>query len=433
MLYEHDVSGCFSDRVGAGGLTQEALGGRLAAAAEALEKLRAAARRKSMALLGVPASRDDIPAMRAAAQRLTEGARDILIFGMGGSCLGGQVLAQLIGWNTPAFEWPAGRPRVHFVDNLDAQSLSEAFLRLSPATTRFVVISKSGGTPETLSQMLASLAFAGKDAGRKFAVICEPKSSPARRLAERHGMAMVDHPPDVGGRFSILTAVGLLPALLMGLDVVKLREGAQSVLSQALDAIGPEDVPPAMGAAIAVALAEDAHVAMNVYMPYLDRLERFAMWTRQIWAESLGKNGKGTTPIRALGPVDQHSQVQLYLDGPRNKYFTIMMGPVAGTGPLIGASETGGDPELSYLEHRTVGDLVEAEQRATAESLMQNGRPTRLISLPRLDESVLGALLMHFMLETIIAAELMDVNAFDQPAVEQGKILARQFLKDGLS
>jgi glucose-6-phosphate isomerase len=218
----------------------------------------------------------------------------------------------------------------------------------------------------------------------------------------------------------------------MGLDAVKLREGAAKVLAQALDGAQARDVPAAQGAAIAVALAERRQIAACVLMPYLDRLERFAMWYRQLWAESLGKQGKGTTPIRALGPVDQHSQLQLYLDGPKDKLFTLIMGPAAGKGPRIGARATGGDPELAYLEGRTVGDLVDAEQRATAETLIRNGRPTRVMRLARLSEEVMGGLFMHFMLETIIAAHLMKVDAFNQPAVEQGKILARQYLKEGV-
>jgi glucose-6-phosphate isomerase len=154
------------------------------------------------------------------------------------------------------------------------------------------------------------------------------------------------------------------------------------------------------------------------------------MWYRQLWAESLGKKGKGTTPVRALGPVDQHSQVQLYLDGPKDKLFTFVFGPTQGTGGKITRALTNGDPELAYLEDRTVGDLAEAEGKATATALAQSGRPVRVIRLPKLNEESLGALLMHFMLETIIAGALMDVDPFDQPAVEQGKILTRQYLKD---
>lgn len=438
MLFEHDIDGCFADRIGEGGLRRVDFAGFLARANEALKSLRKAQAEGTLPLLAVPEARDDLVAAKKIAQHLRANATDVLVFGTGGSSLGAQALAQLVGYGTPAFEWPRGTPRLNFFDNLDAESLSAALSRLPLTTTRFLIISKSGGTPETVSQTLAGLealegAVGGKDLAQHFAVICEPRKSPLRRLAERHGMPVLDHPPAVGGRFSVLTVVGMLPALLMGLDAVKLREGAAAVLNGALAGADAQDVPAATGAAIAVALAESRGIAASVLMPYLDRLERFAMWYRQLWAESLGKEGKGTTPIRALGPVDQHSQLQLYLDGPKDKLFTIVMGPAAGAGPRITARATGDDPELSYLKGRTIGDLVEAEQRATAETLIQNGRPTRIIRIGRLDEAVMGGLLMHFMLETIIAAHLMEIDAFDQPAVEQGKVLTRQYLKEGVS
>ena len=162
-------------------------------------------------------------------------------------------------------------------------------------------------------------------------------------------------------------------------------------------------------------------------MAYADRLERFTHWYVQLWAESLGKNGKGTTPVAALGPVDQHSQVQLYLGGPRDKLFTVVTVATARLGPRI-------DPELAKLAGepgfggKTIGDLAAAEGRATAETLAKNGCPVRTLALARLDETSLGELLMHFMLETIVAAHLMGVDAFDQPAVEEGKVLAKKYL-----
>ncbi|MEX2642839.1 MAG: glucose-6-phosphate isomerase, partial [Acetobacterales bacterium] len=169
-------------------------------------------------------------------------------------------------------------------------------------------------------------------------------------------------------------------------------------------------------------------VAMSVLMPYCDRLGTFAMWYRQLWAESLGKDGMGTTPVKALGAVDQHSQVQLYLDGPRDKLFTLMLLDSAGRGGRVESARAPG--KLSYLAGRTIGDLMEAEQNATAETLVRNGCPTRVIRLERLDEQALGALTMHYMLETIVAGRLMGVDPFDQPAVEQGKVLAREYLAE---
>ena len=149
-------------------------------------------------------------------------------------------------------------------------------------------------------------------------------------------------------------------------------------------------------------------------MPYVDRLETFAMWYRQIWAESLGKNGMGTTPVRALGTVDQHSQVQLYLGGPADKLFTVLIQDTAGQGTRLDPAMLGGDKALAYLENKTMG--------------VKNGRPTRIFRLPTVDERTMGALMMHFMLETMFAAELWGVDAFDQPAVEEAKVLTREYL-----
>jgi glucose-6-phosphate isomerase len=162
-------------------------------------------------------------------------------------------------------------------------------------------------------------------------------------------------------------------------------------------------------------------------MAYADRLERFTRWYVQLWAESLGKNGKGTTPLAALGPVDQHSQLQLYMAGPRDKLFTILTVGAAGRGPRI-------DPKLAKRAHepglggKTIGDLVAAQGRATAETLAKNGCQVRTFHIDTLDEAALGELLMHFMLETIVAAHLLGVDPFDQPAVEEGKVLAKKYL-----
>jgi glucose-6-phosphate isomerase len=266
------------------------------------------------------------------------------------------------------------------------------------------------------------------DALSKHAIaITEPRDNVLRRLATRLGLTILDHDPSIGGRYSVLSNVGLLPALLAGIDAAALRQGAGAVLDETLAATSPRDAAPALGASIAVGLAEQRGIGTTVVMPYLDRLGHFGLWFRQLWAESLGKDGKGTTPIRALGTVDQHSQLQLYLAGPADKMFTLVMGAPAGNGGAI-APDLGSDPELAYLAGRRMGDLLDAEQRATAQSLIRNGRPTRLLHIERLDAETLGALLMHFMLETIIAADLFGVDAFDQPAVEEGKVLARQYL-----
>jgi glucose-6-phosphate isomerase len=189
----------------------------------------------------------------------------------------------------------------------------------------------------------------------------------------------------------------------------------------------PAEVPAAVGAALAIALAENRGKTISVVMAYADRLERFTRWYVQLWAESLGKDGKGTTPLGALGPVDQHSQMQLFIAGPRDKFVTVVTTGNAGHGPRMDAelATRAGEPDFGG---RTIGDLVAAQGRATAETLAKNGCPVRTLHIETLDERALGELLMHFMLETIIASHLLGVDAFDQPAVEEGKVLAKTYL-----
>jgi len=218
-----------------------------------------------------------------------------------------------------------------------------------------------------------------------------------------------------------------LPAAMLGLDIAAVREGAGLALAPLLAKKPAAQVPAAVGAALSVALSESKGKSISVLMAYCDRLQRFTHWYVQLWAESLGKGGKGTTPLAALGPVDQHSQLQLFIGGPRDKLFTVVTVDGAGIGPRIDGelAKLAGEPDFIG---KTVGDLVMAEGRATGETLAKNGCPVRTIRVSNLDEECLGELMMHFMLETIIAAHLLGVDAFDQPAVEEGKVLAKKYL-----
>jgi glucose-6-phosphate isomerase len=305
---------------------------------------------------------------------------------------------------------------------------------LNPDRTGVVVISKSGGTADILAHVLP-MADAFSHAGlanpsNHFLVICDPKPSPLRAWATSGKIRCLDHGLDLGGRFSVFSNVGLLPALMAGLDAIAVREGAEQVLQNLLAASGPGEVPSVIGAALSVALMKACAIRTSVLWAYADRLHPFTLWYRQVWAESLGKNGHGSTPLDALGPLDQHSQLQLYLDGPADKIFTLLFLDLKGTGPRIpeaSAAAIGAE----YLGGATAGDLVLAQQEATAKTLAANGRPTRVIDLPRLDEKAMGGLFMHFILETILAAHLLGVNPFGQPAVEASKVLARETLTGG--
>jgi glucose-6-phosphate isomerase len=425
MLYRHLIEACLtgSDALGAAEFA--------AALSETAPALGDLARRHgdaSLPLLRLPARRDDLKELVALAGEFRRRFDQILVLGTGGSSLGGQTLCALADLG---FGPRPGTPRIVFLDNIDPASFAALFAALDFKRTGCIVISKSGGTAETLTQFaicLDQFRAAGRvDVGDQFIAVTEPRDNVLRRLAKDYGIRTLDHDPGIGGRFSVLSNVGLLPALIAGLDGAALRAGAAQVLDATLAAREPRAAEPALGAALNVALLRHRGITQAVIMPYCDRLAHFGLWFRQLWAESLGKSGTGTTPIRALGTVDQHSQLQLYLAGPRDKLFTLIMLDVAGTGGAVSA-EFAGDPALAYLAGRTMGDLLDAEQRATAESLIRQGRPVRVMHLKALDEAALGALLMHFMLETIIAAHLLGVDPFDQPAVEEGKVLARQYL-----
>jgi glucose-6-phosphate isomerase len=437
MALSQSIDDAREQRVGRHGVTASALADALAQTADALAFIRARHADGKLPLLRLPEKTDDLAGIEAAAKRLVAGAQDIVFLGTGGSSLGGQTVAQLAGCGVPGLGALRAGPRLHFMDNLDPGTYAALLARLPLATTRFVAVSKSGGTGETLMQTIAALA-AVRDAGLAervpdlFLGITEPavagRRNGLRDLFGGLGVAMLDHDPGVGGRYSVLTNVGLLPAAVAGLDIAALRRGAATALAPVLAGAAPGEVPAAVGAALAVAMAATKPIA--VMMAYADRLERFTRWYVQLWAESLGKEGKGTTPIAALGPVDQHSQLQLFIAGPRDKLFTVITVACAGEGPRLDAGLAVAAGELGFAG-KTIGDLVAAQGRATAETLAKNGCPVRTIKLARLAEASLGELLMHFMLETIIAAQLLGIDAFDQPAVEEGKVLAKLYLTGG--
>jgi glucose-6-phosphate isomerase len=431
MFYEHDVSGAVAKSAGFG-LKEADLAALLKRADGALEGLRSMHRVRSLPLLTLPREREDLEEIEEVSRHLLDGALDIFLLGVGGSSLGAQALAQIAGFGVPGNEALATGPRIHFFDNLDANTMAKSLAGVDLTSARFLAVSKSGTTAETLMQTLVVLnalkgAGLGGDLKKHFAVITVSEASPLRQLAEDNDFPILVHDSKVGGRYSVLSNVGLVPAVLFGLDPVKIREGAESVLAPILNGAAASSSAPALGAALAVGLAEQCSVKTNVVLSYSDRLKRFGDWFAQLWAESLGKDGKGTLAYGAMGPVDQHSQLQLYLDGPNDKFHTVIMTKCAGKGPKVSAGSVG-DERLSYIAGKTIGDLVDAEQRATADTLIGNKRPTRVIRIADVCEETLGALLMHFMLETIIAGHLTGVDPFDQPAVEEGKLLARQYL-----
>jgi len=374
-------------------------------------------------ILRLPQETDDLDILAQHPFVADRGFKRFVVVGIGGSSLGAQVLLGLRGRDD--------EPYLNFWDTLDYHVMRPYLEGKKLHSTRFMLISKSGSTPEIMAQTLMVIEALNADGGREAVqrqclVICEPGDNPLGYIADKWGIPRLDHDPDVGGRYSVLSLVGALPALIAGIDMKAVREGAKEVLADAL--VNPE-AAPRVSAALNYSLADISGVTMNVIMPYSKQLEPLTHWYRQLWAESIGKEGRGTTPLNALGPIDQHSQLQLWLDGPNDKFFTLIINQEDDNSPLMDVSIADNLPALDYLKDHRISDVVHAEAHATAKTLADRGKYLRCIYIDKLDEHTIGALLMHFILETIFTCHLLGVNPFDQPAVEEGKRLTKLYLK----
>lgn len=425
-LYRQDTKGCMADTIGDGGLTEADLQAALDAAWDVWSLMRDDIVEEGFPAVSIASETDDLAGIRATADRMLANCDTVAVIGVGGSSLGAEALCALS--STP-------RADLRFLNNPDPETIARFRASVDLARTGVVVVSKSGGTAETLALAMTLvpvvIAARGDDPVDVFAAaIAEPGDNPLRRLADGWGVPVIDHPTDIGGRYAALSAVGLLPAALAGVDIEAVRAGAVEALEANLAGPDVRDVPVAVGAAVSLALLRTRGARMSVMMPYADALLPFARWYRQLWAESIGKNGRGTTPIDALGSVDQHSQLQLYLDGPDDKMFTIVTQNLEERGDRV-PPDLAALADADYLAGRTTGDLLAAEQEATIESLLASNRPVRRMSLSRVDAAAMGALMAHFMLETVTAAFMLGVDPFDQPAVDDGKERARRRLGDG--
>jgi glucose-6-phosphate isomerase len=438
MALQQSIDLALDANIGGGGLPQAALDEALGLVGDAMKRLAEDDASGQLPLLHMPRTTDDLASIREAAAFLRDDATDVVILGVGGSSLGGQTLAQLKDYAVPGTGRFTESPRIHFLDNLDPITFDRVLHKLPLSSTKFVAISKSGGTGETLMQTIAVLTALEKAGLRShpndlFLGLSEPRKDGSknalRDLLEPEGVRFLDHHTGIGGRYSVLTNVGLLPAAVLGLDLEAIRQGAADAYEPFRKGVAAKDAPAALGAALNVAAAK-AGKGIAVTMAYADRLERFTRWWVQLWAESVGKDGKGTQPVAAIGPVDQHSQQQLYLAGPNDKLFTVLTTGVAGKGPVMNEALAKRAGQTGFAG-RTIGDLVAAQGRAMADTFAKNSRPTRQIHIETLNERALGELLMHFMLETILAGYATGVDPFDQPAVEEAKILAKEYLTQG--
>lgn len=406
-----------------GGLDAQAV----AALAPLLDALRAKLRRwrgDGTSFLALPFSAD-VAGLQARARAIAARHARSVVFGTGGSSLGGEMLVRVLG---------DGRHPVRFYDNIDHLSFAE--LRATDwASTQLIVISKSGNTAETLSQFLAVLpqleAHSGTSGLRdRVLIVTENPTGALAQLARELNLEIVAHPP-VGGRYSVLSAVGLLPAAIAGVDIDALLRGARAMAERCAD----DDLErnPALWSGAVQYLHAERGRTQSVQMVYGDRFRPISRWFRQLCAESLGKTdaggrARGVTPIEAHGVTDQHSQLQLYLEGPDDKLFTFITShEFSALGEPIPARFAHIADVAPLLGH-TTGELFMAEFESIRTTLGQRRRPQRTFYMNLGDAAALGELIMLLELETVAIAELLGVDPFDQPAVEQGKILAREYL-----
>ena len=381
----------------------------------------------------------ELPADRKLAESVTSFVKgvagrfdDVVVLGIGGSALGPIAIRTALlapNWNALTKSERRNQPRLHVLDNVDPRTIGALLDRLDLARTLFIVTSKSGGTAETMAQYLVVRARLDATLGAKakdnLVFITDPTSGALRPLSVRENIPALDIPSAVGGRYSVLTPVGTLPAALVGVDVAQMLAGAAD-MAKRCETEELRRNPAAAYATLqhAADVGKGRHI--HVFMPYSDPLRDMADWFVQLWAESLGKHRKagdpgfGPTPLAALGATDQHSQVQLFMEGPPDKTITFLT--VADGGGDVAIPSLHGDvKELAYLGGHRLGELLDVEQRATAGALARRGRPNMTLRLDKVDAWHLGALFMFLECATIHAAMLYDVDPLNQPGVELGK------------
>lgn len=354
---------------------------------------------------------------------------DIVVCGVGGSALGPICLRDsFVG------TFDKGAPKLHVLENIDPDFMSEAVDALELGLTLFLIISKSGGTPETVAQFMFFkdlIEKAGLELKSHFVFITDPSHdvSLLRSIGEDTGVKMFDIPASVGGRFSVQTAVGYVPAALIGIDIKALNDGLKDMRDLFLNTNVDRNLPFQLACVQTGAYLKEK--PMNIIMPYHTKLRQFGAWCVQLIAESTGKfkedgSSVGITPVPALGVTDQHSQVQLFAEGPNDKLVIFINVENFSTNPEISVNID--HKKTNFLTGKTFKDLLHAEQLATAAALTENDRPNITITIPELTPYYLGQLFMLFEGATAFWGEFFEINAFNQPGVERGKVLTREII-----
>ena len=434
---QFDYTNVLADRVGERGLQLAELEARAPRAEAALEAV-LARRDKDLRWLDLPFQEEVLDAILDYASSVAGKFRNVVVLGIGGSALGNTALQSALGSPFHNVEPPPGMARLFVLDNIDPDLIGEVLDLIDPAETLFNVISKSGGTAETMSQFLVFRArlveLLGENGHRdNIVVTTDAKNGVLREIVEREGYESFVVPDGVGGRFSVLSPVGLLSSALVGIDVKGLLKGAKEMSARCAKAPFFEN-PALLHATIQHLLHEERGMPIAVTFAYSHRLANMADWYAQLLAESIGKRKdrsgadvfRGPTPVRAVGVTDQHSQVQLYVEGPFDKWFTLL---TVGSGdhevPIPRTPKVFADLEgVDYLGGRSLGELFRAERDGTEIALTEAGRPNASIHFESITARSVGQMIFMLELSVAVMGELYDVDAFDQPGVEAGKIAA---------
>jgi glucose-6-phosphate isomerase len=411
------------------GITFEELDGCAGTADRFLEEVRRERKAGKHAFLDLPYDEAAAGEVEAYVRSVRGRFRDLLLLGIGGSALGARLLQEAL-----AGTGEEGRLRV--LDNIDPDWVEETLDGLDPESTLVNVVSKSGTTVETAAQYLRVKEWLGRQAQdpAHWVFTTDPAQGLLRRTAREEGIRAFSVPPAVGGRYSVLGAVGLLPAAWLGISVGELLEGARGMVDRCLAGSVREN-PAAAWAAVQYLLHRRKGKTMAVVMPYSWRLRSFPEWYAQLLAESLGKKHDltgavvhtGITPVRALGVTDQHSQLQLYTEGPNDKW--ILFVEVEGSNRAAHALSHGGSPpELSFLAGKSLADLMRAEKQGTEQGLVWADRPNATLRLDRLTPRSVGGLIVLCEVAVALLGKFLQVDPYDQPGVEAGKRAALALL-----
>lgn len=433
MKIQFDETNMLAGMAGeAHGISRSEIGQHQPRALEALAAFRAKSEAHEQGFPHLPFQTETIKEVRAYAESVRGSFDTVCLVGIGGSALGAWALdCGIRGPHPVQGAFSPAHPRLVILDNVDPAFTSAALQCMHPRKTLVVVVAKSGSTAETVATFLIvrdwlRQALKAKTAARIAAVTSAGRGD-LLELAKRENYRTFYLPNNVGGRFSVLSAVGLLPAALIGVDIRKLTRGAAAMTHLAWQ--------PDLGVNLALRAAlchwllwTRKNKTIQVAFPYSNHLWGTAFWFRQLWAESLGKATNrpgatvhtGQTPVAALGTTDQHSQVQLYIEGPNDKVFSfwaVEKFPDTGRIP----KERWNLPAFDALAGQSLAKLIDVERRATAAAMIEAGRPNCTFTLQKVDEEHLGAFLQLMEFETAFMGELLDINAFDQEGVELGK------------